>query len=294
MKLLLSLFPGIDLLGMAFEAEGFTVVRGPDTLWGGDIRRFTAPRGVFEGIIAGSPCQDFSKARRTPPSGEGMELLGHFHRCVTEARPHWFVLENVPGVPPVRIEGYTVQRIHIRASELGGSAHRLRIIQFGHAKHLYGWPLVIPRTCDVPAATEPAALATEGRRANRRGWAEFCAAQGLEQPLHLPGLTLEARYRAVGNGVHMAVGRAVAMAVKAWHVTGRQEACACECGRPVTYPRLYATVACRKRAQRKRDAAGGAYPRAVTCDPAGVSAPSSVTSGGTQMDIEDAIRQAYP
>ena len=35
MTLVLSLFPGIGLLDMAFEAEGFCVVRGPDLLWGG-------------------------------------------------------------------------------------------------------------------------------------------------------------------------------------------------------------------------------------------------------------------
>jgi hypothetical protein len=32
--LVLSLFPGIGLLDMAFEEEGFCVVRGPDLLWG--------------------------------------------------------------------------------------------------------------------------------------------------------------------------------------------------------------------------------------------------------------------
>ena len=39
MHLVLSLFPGIGLLDMAFEEEGFTVVRGPDLLWGGDATR---------------------------------------------------------------------------------------------------------------------------------------------------------------------------------------------------------------------------------------------------------------
>jgi hypothetical protein len=33
--LLLSLFPGIDLLGRGFELEGFNVVRGPDPIFGG-------------------------------------------------------------------------------------------------------------------------------------------------------------------------------------------------------------------------------------------------------------------
>lgn len=36
-QLVLSLFPGIGLLDMAFEEEGFCVVRGPDLLWGGDV-----------------------------------------------------------------------------------------------------------------------------------------------------------------------------------------------------------------------------------------------------------------
>lgn len=38
-QLVLSLFPGIGLLDMAFEQEGFCVVRGPDVLWGGDVRK---------------------------------------------------------------------------------------------------------------------------------------------------------------------------------------------------------------------------------------------------------------
>lgn len=33
----LSLFPGLGLLDLAFEDAGFCVVRGPDHLWGGDV-----------------------------------------------------------------------------------------------------------------------------------------------------------------------------------------------------------------------------------------------------------------
>lgn len=47
--LVLSLFPGIDLLGAAFELEGFTVVRGPDPIFGGDVRAFHPPTGVSAG-----------------------------------------------------------------------------------------------------------------------------------------------------------------------------------------------------------------------------------------------------
>jgi hypothetical protein len=51
--LVLSLFPGIGLLDMAFEEEGFCVVRGPDPLWGGDVRLFHAPAGRSTGSSAG-------------------------------------------------------------------------------------------------------------------------------------------------------------------------------------------------------------------------------------------------
>lgn len=61
--LVLSLFPGIGLLDRAFEEEGFCVVRGPDLLWGGDVRRFHPPAGLFAGIIGGPPCQAFSQLR---------------------------------------------------------------------------------------------------------------------------------------------------------------------------------------------------------------------------------------
>lgn len=59
--LVLSLFPGIGLLDMAFEQEGFCIVRGPDALWGGDIKRFHPPSGIFAGIIGGPPCQPHSR-----------------------------------------------------------------------------------------------------------------------------------------------------------------------------------------------------------------------------------------
>ena len=66
-SLVLSLFPGIDLLGRGFELEGFSIVRGPDLIFGGDVRTFSVPRGRFDGVIGGSPCPDFSRARRAPP-----------------------------------------------------------------------------------------------------------------------------------------------------------------------------------------------------------------------------------
>lgn len=97
-QLVLSLFPGIGLLDMAFEEEGFTVVRGPDVLWGGDIRRFHPPAGKFDGVIGGPPCQAFSRLNRLVAHNGGSPSFGNlipeFERCVREASPRWFVMEE--------------------------------------------------------------------------------------------------------------------------------------------------------------------------------------------------------
>lgn len=247
--MVLSLFPGIDLMGRGFEAAGFRVYRGPDLIYGGDIRSFTPDSGVFAGIIAGPPCQDFSVARRTPPTGNGLAMLGELARCIGQAFPLWFLIENVPACPTVEIPGYLTQRLDVYASEFGLHQRRLRHFQFGNR---LGKILILERG-KRQKVTMPAALASEGaHKARRRDWAAFCALQGFP-PLELPGLTLAARYTAVGNGVPFPVSYQLALSILA--MTERREevaACACGCGRPVTGRRRLARGACRQRMMRRR------------------------------------------
>lgn len=247
--LILSLFPGIDLFGTAFENEGCCVARGPDLIYGGDICKFFPTRGRFDGIIAGPPCQEFSCARRTAPTGIGVKLLEETARVIVQAAPEWFVIENVPACPDVVIAGYSHQRLDLYASDFGLPQRRLRHFQFGHRG---GKTLVISRG-PREAVTMPAALASEGERGKgRRDWAAFCALQGLPA-LELPGMTLAARYRAVGNGVPIPMGRAIARAVLALEQQPEMVwACSCGCGRPVTGRRTLARGACRQRMLRRR------------------------------------------
>lgn len=240
--LVLSLFPGIDLLGRGFELAGFCVVRGPDLLWGGDICRFTPPMGKFEGIIAGSPCQDFSAARRTAPTGHGRAMLAEFVRCVQAARPSWWLLENVPAVPDVVIEGYTVQRLDVKACEFGLAQTRLRHFQFGSRD---GRCLLLTRPQPGAKASQPAALASDWQTP----WAKFCALQGLPPDFDIPALTITAKREAVGNGVPLPVAYALACAIQN-PATGTP--CACFCGRVVTGKQIYALPSCRKRMERRR------------------------------------------
>lgn len=254
-QVVLSLFPNVGLLDRAFEEAGFCVVRGPDLLWGGDIRRFHPPAGVFGGVIGGPPCQDFSGLRRDEPTGYGLEMLAEFTRVVTEAQPEWWLMENVARVPTVEISGYMAQRLDINQGWYC-DVTRLRHIQFGSQS---GHLLNVPRG-RITGEKEGAALASDNR-----SFQELCRLQGLPDDFDLPGFLVSEKKRAVGNGVPLPLGRALAQAVcnaysqplilqcdLAGGVTPAA-VCACGCGRRVTGKQEYYDFSCRKRAQRKRD-----------------------------------------
>lgn len=262
MDLVLSLFTGAGLLDRGFKQAGFCVVSAGDVLWGHDVRDFTPARHVFKGVIGGSPCQDFSPARRSAPTGEGLELLGEFVRVVTLAGPDWFLLENSHRVPTISVPGFIVQRFHLNAKECGLRQNRPRAFQFGSRT---GKPLVIPRSQPALDASH-CCMATEGKRASggRRTFADFCELQGLPPDFALPGLSQAMRYRLVGNGVPVPVARVVAAAISSWAVTPWERVCVCGCGRLVGSGQSQATAACRKRMQRRRDAAGVTGPSSVT------------------------------
>lgn len=247
--LVLSLFPGIDLLGRAFEEECWCVVRGPDLLWGQRIEDFHAVAGAFDGVIGGPPCQDFSKARRSPPTGKGVAAIEEYRRVVTEARPVWWLMENVTGVPSLWVDGYHTQRFNLSARECGSPQNRLRCFQFGSRD---GKPLIVRRLDTDEAATDRCCVAREGEMVNRREFPDFCALQGLPRDFALPGWSIAARYRAVGNGVPLPMGRVVARAIASWPFDPCVRLCVCQCGRPVDGRQVHATPACRKRMERSR------------------------------------------
>lgn len=137
--LLLSLFPGIDLLGLAFQEvwPEACIVRGPDLIFGTlhDIRNFHPPQGVFCGLFGGPPCQCFSSLAalnraqgREPHFGN---MIPEFERVVAEAQPEWFVMENVPKAPAPEVPGYQVHTQILNNRWLGEEQNRTRAISFG-------------------------------------------------------------------------------------------------------------------------------------------------------------------
>lgn len=248
--LVLSLFPGIGLLDMAFEEEGFCVVRGPDLLWGGDVRRFHPPAGRFEGVIGGPPCQLFSQMRHIQPlAGQKHgNLVPEFERVVAEAAPAWFVMENVRDAPLPEVAGYSVHAQLLKDVWVGGETMRLRRISFGTPT---GQLLGIEQVALHTPEPEVAALAGGGdrsvpvrmqrgpdgepvakKRAKQYGNSGprtalgrgGSAAAGYALKLRQQGLpddflsdapfTAQGKSHAVGNGVPLPMGRAVARAVK--------------------------------------------------------------------------------
>ncbi|MBE0691335.1 MAG: DNA cytosine methyltransferase [Anaerolineae bacterium] len=142
--LVLELFPGAGLFGKAFEALGATVVRGPDILWGGDVREFHGAAGRFDGVIGGPPCQTFSRAAVS--GSRAINLIPEYVRIVGECAPKWAVMENVREA---RRFAPNWAYVFLRDFDCGGKTHRRRGFWF----------------YNLPAPPRPAA---------RRGEAEYC------------------------------------------------------------------------------------------------------------------------
>lgn len=238
--LVLSLFPGIGLLDMAFEAEGFCVVRGPDVLWGGDIRRFHPPAGVFDGVIGGPPCQMFSQFRfLNPKAGQKHgNLIPEFERCAVEAQPAWFVMENVPGAPEPQIVAYGIHSQVFDNRWLGEAQQRRRRISFGVLGNRRSLTLEVAlfESRDYLQAVNGSARAVnvklggsgkvkrtytaDGKRCGpnvgeRAASAAMLVAQGAPADLlDDTAFTESAKRQMIGNGVPLPMGRAIARAVR--------------------------------------------------------------------------------
>ncbi|MCK4601044.1 MAG: DNA cytosine methyltransferase [Phycisphaerae bacterium] len=237
--MVLSLFPGVGLLDRAFEQEGFCIVRGPDVLWGGDIRRFHLVAGCFNGVIGGPPCQTFSRlanmVRHNGYQPKFGNLIPEFERCVSEANPEWFLMEEVPDAPIPEVLGYGLHTFTLNNRQLGQTQNRVRRWSFGwrggqrvlhietKALEPLEWEYAALGGGTAAARPVPIKIGGNGKlkRVSRlpfnnrgvKGFQELCRKQGLPPDFDLPGFTVVAKCQAVGNGVPLAMGRAMARAV---------------------------------------------------------------------------------
>ena len=246
MQLVLSLFPGIGLLDMAFEAEGFCVVQSRDWIMGGDVRNAHFMAGRFDGVIGGPPCQAFSRlAHMVKQNGYEPQfgnLIPDFERVIAEAAPQWFIMEEVPDSPRPHVPGYDNHEFTLNnrqcLDEDGTAAeqNRVRAITFGYrgrrrvlmietaALHNIRYeyaavggstgreiPLKIGGSGKAKKSLSRMPFNTKSAAAAQ----ELCRKQGLDPAItdRLP-FRKDALCKAVGNGVPLPMGRAIARAVK--------------------------------------------------------------------------------
>lgn len=222
--LVLSCFPGAGLLDQAFSDAGYTVVRGPDALFGGDIRHEHYPRGVFVGLIGGPPCPVFSTASALHGGG-AVDLVPEFVRVFHETQPEFVVMENVP---PARKLAKTPSEWFctiLRDWDCGGLTYRRRAF--------WTWPFMVPLPGKRPGTPEHSVMASTAKRGRSdnpflaaKGYlagdlpiAEYARLQGVPEI----GAALEAAQagrrfavRVLGNGVPLALGSHVARAALSW------------------------------------------------------------------------------
>lgn len=235
----LSLFPGIGLLDMAFEEEGFCVVRGPDLLWGGDVRRFNPPAGRFDGIIGGPPCQEHTSLahlnRAQGVSSRHGDQNPEYDRIVSAAQPAWFLRENAPQSLHASPSGYQVHSQMLVDVWCGGETSRRRRICFGtlDGRRLHIETLALHTPQPERAVTCDARVLSVGERVRIKDGKRLGgtlprsgATMPLDEMMRLQGIrsdfftddcpfTNKARRHMIGNGVPLPMGRAIARAVKA-------------------------------------------------------------------------------
>ena len=204
----LSLFPGIGLLDMAFEEEGFCIVRGPDLLWGGDIKRFHPPAGKFDGVIGGPPCKGESTLAHL--NGKvGVTLAPEYFRVVEECACTWWVMEAVKRHDAPYCLPLSPRYLAEEQSRLRFFHSNLPITRYIRTEIFNPKPFK-----HAVLAGHGGAVGSVQRGMAKYSWQEHCRLQGLPEGFDLLGFKQTAKYEAVANGVPLSMGRAVANAVK--------------------------------------------------------------------------------
>lgn len=117
-KHVIDLFAGAGGISCGFRQAGYEIreaveivevaaethrINFPETrVYCGDIGDYSpSTTSLDEGIdivIGGPPCQGFSVAGKRDPNDPRNRLFEQFVRVVKESQPHYFVMENVPGI----------------------------------------------------------------------------------------------------------------------------------------------------------------------------------------------------
>ena len=154
-------------------------------------------------------------------------LIPEFERCIAQAQPDWFVMENVRLAPLPSVPGYIVRDELLNNRWLGEAQNRVRRFSFGTQD---GRPLRVAYAPLEHIDVEPCVTANgtqwergKGKYGGRsrsdrtvKALVRYISLQGLPPDFLADApFTVEGKVRVVGNGVPLPMGRAIARAVKA-------------------------------------------------------------------------------
>jgi len=197
---------GAELL-WAVDCDRWACETYAANLLGGEVLRADAKALGFRGLpkpdllVAGVPCQPWSLAGKRRGAEDERDLWPAFLRCLEEARPEWFLAENVPGLlswrggayfqallDAFRSLGYTVSWAALDAADYGVPQFRRRVFVAGS---LSGKALEWPE----PTHGGPEEIRQQGLFGpRRRPWVTVAEALGLAYPApSLPVTATEAK-----------------------------------------------------------------------------------------------------
>ncbi|KKK64866.1 hypothetical protein LCGC14_2979870, partial [marine sediment metagenome] len=184
-------------------------------------------------VIGGPPCQFASRFVSiiiAKGNTVAENLIPEFVRCVQEAKPTWWLMENVPKAPEPFADGYQSRSLiyNNRWAPEGPEQNRVRRFTLGTPDGkeiipevgIFDNPVKEPAVC-ASGGTMPGAPTHRKTRLEYRGW-NTAAALGIS--LRLQGLppdfcdkmpfTITGKHLVVGNGVPLPMGRVIAKAVR--------------------------------------------------------------------------------
>jgi len=161
--LVVDLFPGWGFLSQPWSEAGFPVLWGPDLCFSETVEGWHLPEGLAWGIVSGIPCQLFSVARLPhadePPALQHRNMTRQVERVISEARPIWYLTENVRQAPIPVVEGYKVQALLLDSADFGCAQSRVRRFTFGSRN---GAQLGVPETTGRTEDPDPCLTAPRG------------------------------------------------------------------------------------------------------------------------------------
>ncbi|MBM3934346.1 MAG: DNA (cytosine-5-)-methyltransferase [SAR202 cluster bacterium] len=126
-----------------------------------DFRRY---RGIADLVIGGPPCQPFSVGGLRRASDDSRDMIPEFIRCLDEAQPEVFLLENVPGLLLKRARpyfesvltrlasrGYILNWAVLNSADYGIPQRRRRLFVMGSKRN----QLKFPQPSHGPDASVP-------------------------------------------------------------------------------------------------------------------------------------------